>query len=66
METGRLKWFNSEKGYGFIERENGKDLFVHHSAVSDNQELREGDQLEFVEEQSEKGLCAKNVKIISP
>ena len=46
MATGKVKWFNERKGYGFIEQESGKDLFVHHSEVRGGY-LREGETVEF-------------------
>ena len=61
--TGVVKWFNSQKGFGFIEREDGPDVFVHHSAIQAEgyRELREGEQVEFSIEEGPKGLQAKNV-----
>lgn len=60
---GTVKWFNGSKGYGFIEQENGEDIFVHYSAiVSDGyRNLEEGQRVEFTIEQSPKGLQAANV-----
>lgn len=61
MQRGKVKWFSSEKGYGFIEPEEGtKDVFVHYSEVP-GEDLREGDEVEFDVEQSPKGLSAVNV-----
>ncbi len=62
-ETGVVKWFNSEKGYGFISWKNGEDVFVHFSEIqSDNyKELNEGDNVEFSVGQGDKGLQAKEV-----
>lgn len=63
--TGIVKWFNSSKGYGFIGREEGKDLFVHYSAIQDPgngyRNLQEGDRVEFDVEEGAKGLQAINV-----
>jgi len=62
--TGRVKWFNSDKGFGFISRENGeKDCFVHHSAIqgSGYKSLNEGDRVEFDVVQGQKGPAAENV-----
>ncbi len=63
--TGTVKWFNAAKGYGFIAREGGKDLFVHFSAIQDPtngyRSLNEGDQVEFNVEDSPKGPQATNV-----
>jgi CspA family cold shock protein len=60
---GTVKWFNGSKGYGFISRENGPDVFVHYSAiVSDGyRNLTEGQQVEFTVENGPKGLQAANV-----
>ena len=62
MEQGTVKWFNSKKGFGFIERESGKDLFVHKSNVEES--LQEGDKVEFDVGEDQKGLHAKSVKKI--
>ena len=63
-ETGTVKWFNNEKGYGFILRSTGEDVFVHYSNI-DNQSgyktLKEGDQVEFEVKTGEKGLHAEKV-----
>ena len=60
---GTVKWFNSMKGFGFIEQEDGgKDVFVHQSALSPEDDLDEGDKVEFDIESSPKGPQAKNVK----
>ncbi len=61
--TGTVKWFNSAKGYGFISREGGEDVFVHHSAIQMNgyRSLNEGQRVEFVVERGPKGLQAKDV-----
>ena len=65
-EYGVCKWFSAEKGFGFIEREVGEDVFVHYSAiVSDGfRTLNEGQEVEFSVEQTEKGLQASNVQAI--
>ncbi|MBN2011511.1 cold-shock protein [candidate division KSB1 bacterium] len=64
METGTVKWFNGSKGYGFISREAGDDVFVHYKAISGDgyKSLDEGDQVEFQVEQGPKGLQAANVR----
>ena len=62
--TGTVKWFNDDKGFGFISRENGeKDCFVHHSAISGSgfKSLAEGDRVEFDVVQGQKGPAAENV-----
>ncbi len=63
METGTVKWFNSSKGYGFITREEGEDVFVHYNAIVGDgyKSLDEGDQVQFDVEQGSKGLQASNV-----
>jgi cold shock protein len=64
--TGTVKWFNASKGYGFIERQDGPDVFVHFTAIEAEgfRTLQEGQQVEFSIEQGPKGLQAANVKII--
>jgi CspA family cold shock protein len=63
--TGTVKWFNDQKGFGFITREDGeKDVFVHHSAIQSNggyRTLNEGDRVEFDVVQGTKGPAAENV-----
>ena len=65
-ETGTVKWFNDGKGYGFISREEGEDVFVHYSAIEGEgfRTLREGQQVEFSVEQGPKGLQAANVRAL--
>ena len=64
-EFGTVKWFNSGKGYGFIERESGDDIFVHYSAILGDgyRSLEEGQRVEFAVEESPKGLQAAGVTI---
>lgn len=59
---GNVKWYNARKGYGFIEGEDGKDIFVHRSAIPMGVFLKEGDKVEYEVEDSEKGPNAKDVK----
>ena len=63
MASGIVKWFNSGKGYGFIAREDGDDVFVHFSAIQGDgyRNLEEGQKVEFSIEQGPKGLQASNV-----
>ncbi len=65
METGTVKWFNSEKGYGFITRQTGGDVFVHYKSILGEgfKTLNENDQVEFDVETGPKGLQATNVKL---
>ena len=63
MPKGRVKWFNDKKGYGFIEQENGDDVFVHFSAIQGDgfKTLGEGQEVEFEVENGPKGVHAKNI-----
>jgi len=65
-ETGIVKWFNDRKGFGFIERSNGKDVFVHHSAIRSDgfRSLTEGQRVEFEVIQEPRGLKAQDVTVI--
>jgi CspA family cold shock protein len=64
MPEGTVKWFNDQKGYGFISVEGGKDVFVHHSAIEGSgfKSLQEGDRVSFEIEQGAKGPTAVKVK----
>ena len=66
METGTVKWFNDAKGYGFISRQNGEDVFVHFSAIQANgfRSLQEGQQVQFDVVKGPKGWQAENVKAV--
>lgn len=65
-EQGTVKWFNGSKGYGFIERAEGGDVFVHFNAIVGDgyRNLEEGQRVEFTVAQGEKGLQAENVTVI--
>ena len=65
-ETGTIKWFDPSKGYGFLIRDNGGDLFVHLRSVKteDRRKLRENTRVKFTVEETEKGPQAENIKII--
>ena len=59
---GKIKWYNSRKGYGFIEGEDKKDIFVHRNSIPDGTYLNEGDQVEYEIEDSDKGPQATKIK----
>jgi CspA family cold shock protein len=64
--SGTVKWFNASKGFGFIARDGGEDVFVHHSAIQSEgyRQLEEGQRVEFEVETGPKGLKAVNVKAV--
>jgi CspA family cold shock protein len=66
VATGTVKWFNAEKGYGFISREGGKDVFVHYSAIQGNgyRSLEEGQKVEFEVGPGKKGEEARDVRVV--
>jgi CspA family cold shock protein len=65
MANGTVKWFNDSKGYGFIEQEDGPDVFVHHSGIQGDgfKSLNEGDKVSFEVEDGQKGPAAVNVVV---
>lgn len=66
MTTGTVKWFNGEKGFGFIAPESGDDVFVHYSNIEGGgyRSLEEGQRVEFETAPGKKGLEAKNVRVV--
>jgi len=66
MEQGTVKWFNDAKGYGFISRQNGEDVFVHYSAIQSNgfRSLQEGQAVSFSVVKGPKGWQAENVQVL--
>lgn len=67
QENGTVKWFNSDKGYGFIARDSGGDIFVHYSAIEGSgfRVLEEGDRVEYVVGEGRKGPAAQGVRRIT-
>lgn len=68
MERGKVKWFSNEKGYGFIERDGGEDVFVHYSAIEEEgfKTLDEGQEVEFEVVMGDRGPQASNVVKVGP
>ena len=66
-KTGKVKWFNDVKGFGFIVNDDGKDVFAHYKQIqrSGFKTLNEGDKVEFVEIETDKGLQAQDIKVIT-
>ena len=66
MSNGTVKWFNERKGFGFIEQEDGTDVFVHHSSINAAgfKSLNQGDKVTFTVEQGQKGPAAVNVTVV--
>ena len=66
MANGTVKWFNDKKGFGFIEQQDGSDVFVHHSGINATgfKSLTEGDEVTFDVENGQKGLAAVNVTVV--
>lgn len=66
MNEGTVKWFNEQKGYGFIEKDGGDDVFVHYSAIEIEgyKTLKEGQRVSFEVEKGQKGFAAANVRIL--
>jgi CspA family cold shock protein len=66
MAEGTVKWFSDQKGFGFIEQDDGQDLFVHHTGINSSgfKSLDEGQRVRFDLETSEKGPKAKNVEVL--
>ena len=61
---GTVKWFNADKGFGFIEGEDGEDYFVHHSALDEGTNLNENDKVTFEPAETDRGKQAQGVKLV--
>ena len=68
MASGKIKWFDNQKGFGFIAQNSGQDVFVHHTAILGEgfKTLNEGDEVSFEVVSGEKGLKAQNVQRVNP
>jgi CspA family cold shock protein len=68
MASGKVKWFDNKKGFGFIAQDSGQDVFVHHTSITGPgfKTLNEGDEVSFDVVPSDKGLKAQNVQRVSP
>jgi len=68
MASGKIKWFDNKKGFGFIAQNSGQDVFVHHTAITGPgfKTLNEGDEVSFDVVPGEKGLKATNVQLVNP
>lgn len=66
MSTGKVKWFNADKGFGFITSDEGKDIFVHYTSIQTNgfRSLEEGQKVSYDQESNERGDYAANVSIL--
>ncbi len=64
VEVGIVKWFNEQKGFGFIEQPNGRDLFVHYKEIRGK--LKQGDKVQYILGEGDRGPIAKRVKVIEP